>query len=866
MIAVRALLTFAFCLLFVLPTPTRQAAPAAGEHAVKVEAGVRVKMRDGVSLVCDVYRPTTAGRFPVLLTRTPYNRKDPATGLFLASQGYVVVLQDTRGRFDSEGDFYPFVHEADDGYDTIEWAAALPYADGRVGTFGGSYVGATQMLAASAAPPHLVGIFPYVTASEYYEGWTYEGGALMQWFAESWTTGLTVDTVTRKTAALGRPRPWAEHLPVEEYRLAALPTPEETAPYFKDWVQHESNDDYWAAVRVSDRYAKMNVKALHAGGWHDIFSGGSIKNFVQMQKLAPTEEARRGQRLLMGPWAHAATSPDGKIGGVTFGRQAVLDMNDTILKWYDYVMKGRQNEFAGDAPVKIFVMGDNAWRSEREFPLARTSYTRYYLHAAKGAASSAGDGALSTVAPKAERPDVFEYDPASPVRTIGGRLCCGGLPPGPFDQSPNESRGDVLVFSTPPLAEDVEATGPVTLELFASTSAADTDFTGMLVDVDQAGFARYLADGVVRARYRESTAKPAAIEPGRVYKYTIDLWATSNVFKAGHRIRVYVSSSNFPRFNRNLNTGEKTAGGTAMTRAKQTIYHDADHPSAIVLPIIPRRPGLAAPGATLEKLADGFAFTEGSTSDREGNVYFTDQPNNRIMKWGVDGKLSTFMQPAGRANGMYFDARGNLLACADEKTELWSIARDGSHKVLAHAFEGKPLNGPNDVWARPDGALYFTDPFYKRDWWSYAARPQDSEQVYFLSADRKTLKRVTTDLVKPNGIVGTPDGRTLFVSDIGAGKTYAFDVQPDGSLANRRLRCELGSDGMTLDADGNLYLTGKGVSVFDREGKKIEQIDVPEAWTANVSFGGRDHQTLFITASKGLYAIRLRVKGANAAK
>jgi gluconolactonase len=276
--------------------------------------------------------------------------------------------------------------------------------------------------------------------------------------------------------------------------------------------------------------------------------------------------------------------------------------------------------------------------------------------------------------------------------------------------------------------------------------------------------------------------------------------------------------------------------------------------------------GVVAPGAALEKLAGGFAFTEGPTSDSEGNVFFTDQPNNRILKWSVDGRLSTFLEPAGRSNGMYFGAGGSLLTCADEKTELWAIAPDGTRTVLAKEFAGKPLNGPNDVWERPDGAVYFTDPFYERDWWDYSVQPQDGEQVYFLSADRQTLRRVTTDLVKPNGIVGTPDGRTLFVADIRAGRTYAFDIQPDGSLTNRRLRCELGSDGMTLDAEGNLYLTGKGVSVFDAAGKKIGQIDVPEPWTANVSFGGKDHRTLFITASTGLYAIRLRVRGANAAK
>ncbi len=273
-----------------------------------------------------------------------------------------------------------------------------------------------------------------------------------------------------------------------------------------------------------------------------------------------------------------------------------------------------------------------------------------------------------------------------------------------------------------------------------------------------------------------------------------------------------------------------------------------------------------APEAKLEKLAGEFKFTEGPTCDKSGNVFFTDQPNNRIMKWSVDGKLSTFLQPAGRANGMYFDAQGNLIACADEQTELWSITQDGKHTVLANKYEGKKLNAPNDVWVRPDGALYFTDPFYKRDWWDYDKPPQETEQVYFLSADRKTLKRVTTDLAQPNGIIGAPDGKTLFVADIKAGKTYAYDIQPDGTLANKRLRCELGSDGMTLDTEGNLYLTGKGVIVFDKTGRKIEQIPVPEGWTANVSFGGKDHKTLFITASKGLYSIRLKYAGANPAK
>ena len=275
---------------------------------------------------------------------------------------------------------------------------------------------------------------------------------------------------------------------------------------------------------------------------------------------------------------------------------------------------------------------------------------------------------------------------------------------------------------------------------------------------------------------------------------------------------------------------------------------------------------ILAPGAKLEKLAGDFKFTEGPTADKEGNVLFTDQPNNRIMKWSVDGKLSTFLQPAGRANGMFFDTQGNLIACADEKMELWSITPDGKHTVLAKEYEGKPINSSNDVWVRADGSLFFTDPFYKREWWTHDKPPQGTEQVYFLSADRKTLKRVTTDLSQPNGIIGTPDGKKLFVADIRARKTYSYDIQPDGSLENKKLHCELGSDGMTLDTEGNLYLTGRGVIVFDKTGKQIGTIDVPERWTANVSFGGKDHKTLFITASTGLYSIPMKNRGANAAK
>lgn len=269
-----------------------------------------------------------------------------------------------------------------------------------------------------------------------------------------------------------------------------------------------------------------------------------------------------------------------------------------------------------------------------------------------------------------------------------------------------------------------------------------------------------------------------------------------------------------------------------------------------------------APGAKLETISTEFAFTEGPARDADGNVYFTDQPNDRIMLYSVDGKLAEFMKPCGRSNGLYFDRQGNLLACADEKNELWSIdVKTRQHAVLLGSYDGKLLNGPNDLWVRPDNGVYFTDPFYKRDYWNRGPSEQ-KQAVYFLSADRKTCTRVVDDLVQPNGIIGTPDGKTLYVADIGGRKTYAFDINADGSLSNKRLFCELGSDGMTIDEEGNVYLTGRGVSVFDKTGKKIEQIDVPQGWTANVTFGGKDGRTLFITASKGFYALRMRVKGA----
>jgi uncharacterized protein len=581
---------FLFTLASVPGGQSRATAQSETIYQVAVENGVHVKMRDGVSLTADVYRPRVEGKFPVLLERTPYDRSAESSMAYeLAGHGYIVVLQDTRGRYESGGVFYPFRDESQDGFDTVEWAAKLDHGNGKVGMFGGSYVGATQMLAAIARPPHLVAIFPYLTGSDYYEGWTYQNGVLMQWFTSSWTSLLAVDTLRRGVEENLKPKEWIATIPVENYPLLTLPATDSLAPYFHDWIEHERSDSYWRRWRISDHYREMDVKGLHAAGWHDLFLKGSIKNYMGLHGEANNPEVRAGQRLLIGPWAHTPTSAEGKVGDVVFGKSAVLDLTGTALKWFDYTLKGRRNDFADAAPVRLFIMGENVWRDENEFPLARTLYTRYYLHSTSGANGPTSDGELGLTPPGEDRPDQFDYDPKNPVPTIGGRLCCGlAVPPGPFDQRANESRADVLVFSTPPLEKDLEVTGFVSLDLYAATSAVDTDFTALLADVTESGYARFLTDGVVRARYRDGTDQAGKIVPGKVYQYTIDLWATGNVFKKGHRIRLYISSSNFPRFNRNPNTGEAMLGATHMVSAQQIIYHNREYSSSLTLPVIPR--------------------------------------------------------------------------------------------------------------------------------------------------------------------------------------------------------------------------------------------------------------------------------------
>ena len=576
--------------------------------SLKMETNLPVKMRDGIVLYADVYRPDGPGPFPVVLQRTPYDKSAPGSftnldPLKAARNGYAVVIQDTRGRYASDGQFYCFRDEVNDGYDTVEWAAAQAWSTGKVGMYGASYVGATQWLAALSRPPHLTTILPNVTASNYHEGWTYQGGAFELGFNVSWTLAqLTLANFgaisSVKDVGPERRQQLIEAVNGMESSFLHLPTKElpplldGLADYYYDWLAHPEYDDYWKALCIEDNHSRLGVPAYNIGGWYDIFLGGTIRNFLGMRSNGGSDDARRGQKLLIGPWQHSSRGTS-VVGDHYFGLAAdamAADLDGVHLRWFDYWLKGTDNGILDEPPVRIFVMGDNVWRDEQEWPLARAQNTDYYFHSRGKANSLHGDGELSAQPPGEEPPDVYLYNPADPTPTRGGALCCNPYfaANGAFDQRDIEARPDVLVYTTPPLEQDLEVTGPVTVSLWAATSATDTDFTAKLVDVCEDGCARNLTDGIIRARYRESTSLASMVEPGRAYLYTIDLWATSNVFQQGHRIRVEISSSNFPRFDRNTNTGNVIAGDANFKPALQTVLHDAEHPSHITLPVAPR--------------------------------------------------------------------------------------------------------------------------------------------------------------------------------------------------------------------------------------------------------------------------------------
>ena len=574
-----------------------------------IDKDVPMTTRDGVVLRADVYRPDGPGRFPVLLSRLPYDkngRRRPGDIDVFVEHGYVVIIQDTRGRFASGGDeYYPLIWEGQDGHDAVEWVASLPYSNGRVGTMGQSYLGATQYLLAPTRPPHLRAAFPASAAADFHQAWIYHtGGAFELGWQIPYAILMARDTIARRglTRTLlpelerdiaPAPTPWAPPITEEAYRrLPLMGWAERLSPvarYVADYLKEPADGPAYWKINLERQFGEIDVPMYHVTSWYDIFLHGGLASFTGLTRGAATEAARAAQKLLIGPWAHLFpyTSPTSTgTGDIDFGPAALIDLHEIQLRWFDHWLKGVDTGLLDEPPVKLFVMGENRWRDEREWPLARTRYTPYYLHGGGRANGAGGDGRLGLEPPGEEPPDRFVYDPADPVPTRGGNTLI--LAMGVMDQRPVEARDDVLVYTSAPVTEALEVTGPLVVTLHVASSAPDTDFTAKLVDVRPDGFAQNLADGIARARYRLSRTAPTPLVPGEVTELTVDLWATSHVFLPGHRLRLEVSSSNFPRFDRNLNTGGDQATETRWQTARQTVFHDGRHPSRILLPVIPR--------------------------------------------------------------------------------------------------------------------------------------------------------------------------------------------------------------------------------------------------------------------------------------
>jgi putative CocE/NonD family hydrolase len=562
-----------------------------------------MQTRDGVALRADIYRPETAGVHPVLVRRTPYGKRlndlaaDFSEAHYFASHGYLVVVQDTRGRFTSDGVWYPFIYEARDGYDTIEWAATLPGSSGLVGTFGQSYGGMIQYLAATQRPPHLRTCIPVSAYQLAFENSWYNGGALeLSWLlsyfvnmAEDVLSAEGDDTSIAELAKL-KADPNVRFSALTEDALRHLPLSDwvdrlgRGAPFLKDLLWHSTDGPYWWATDLSRQLFNISVPMLHIGSWYDIANRDTPLYFTGLQSSALN--SRDQHAMIMGPWAHQlpfSQPTTGGTGDIDFGPEAAISLVDIERRWFDNYLKEEGSGIPCSA-VRIFVMGENRWRDEQQWPLARTVYTPYYLHSGGSANSLDGDGSLSVEEAGDEPADHYRYDPHDPVPTAGGRFVGGGV----ADQRKNQSRSDVLVYTGPELAEDVEITGQCTVYVHAATTAVDTDFVAVLTDVRPDGYAHNLAEGVVRGRFRESLDNPSPLQPNFPYEFIIQLWKFSHLFRAGHRIRLHITSSDFPRWDRNAGTGAPTGIDTTLLTADQTVLHDRTHASRVVLPVIPR--------------------------------------------------------------------------------------------------------------------------------------------------------------------------------------------------------------------------------------------------------------------------------------
>jgi len=553
----------------------------AQEEPFKFLENVMIPMSDGTELAAHILIPKKGDSFPTILMRTPYGKggRKRSPGRLYASNGYAVVVQDCRGRGDSKGIWDPFRYDADDGFDTQEWVGKQSWSNGKIGTSGGSYVGWSQWASAPKGSKYLTAMAPVVPFCNAYD-LAYDGGAfqlslLMGWGSSVGGARISPDKMPQAF----------RYLPLNQFDDQL----EKEVFYLADWIAHPVFDDYWKQRGIGrEAFDDITVPVLNIGGWYDIFSKATLDMINGVRRESRNHAVRRNQFVVLGPWSHGVGRR--KVGELDFGEAAALNVSDLQFKWFEYWLKQKNTGVEEWPAFYLFVMGENVWRGESKWPLERTEYTPYYLHSDGDAEDPNGSGTLSlgkADAADSGKADSYVYDPNDPAPTAGGNNL-SGAPAGPFDQSKVEQRDDVLVYTSAPLEQAVEVTGPVKMILHAATTVKDTDFTAKLVDVHPDGKAYNLCDGIIRARWRNSRSKAELVEPGKIEKYEIDLWVTSNLFKTGHKIRVEISSSNFPRFDRNPNSGGPFGEDIKVFPATQTIHHDAEHASHILLPIIPR--------------------------------------------------------------------------------------------------------------------------------------------------------------------------------------------------------------------------------------------------------------------------------------
>jgi len=581
-------------------------AQAPARFQTVIEKNVPVTMRDGTIQYADVYRPNAPGRFPVLVHRTPYNKDSPGDVLsfgFSPERGYVVVNLDVRGRYASPGIYHPFMDHGWrthwDGYDVVQWAAEQPWSNGRVGVFGGSYTGATAYQLAPTQPPNLEAMFTRESSADYFQEWVYRGGAFELWSLAWGLNTIGLNAVERMTASAStktqisgsiramtgaNAQKLYDRLPL--WPVAEIQGVQGLSEWLDQWIKNWKDGPYWRQFNLGLMHHKVNIPIYHLGGWYDIFLAGTIKNYLGISERSQSSKARVSQKLIIGPWVHGPGNVGvPRQGELVFPNTDAANYAELRLRWFDHWLRGIDNGIMREPPVKIYVMGANYWRDECEWPLARAEYTPHYFNGGKsGSIKSLNDGTLSVAQPRVkEGADTFVYDPRKPVPTLGGNNL--NMVNGPRDHRLADEMS--LTYTSPVLKEDIEVTGPIKAVLFAASSAVDTDWTVRLSNVYPDGTSINIADGIIRAQFRESMTNPTLITPDKVYRYEVDLWASSNAFRAGHRIRVAVHSSNFPKYNRNLGTGKNYSTTTEMVVANNTIFRNEASASHIILPVIP---------------------------------------------------------------------------------------------------------------------------------------------------------------------------------------------------------------------------------------------------------------------------------------